>query len=93
MWGRRWTCRPWDPITGLTDLQISSFRALNNDLTALGSLTSLRDLWVNVGSYQEKVRSIAPLGNLTNLTNLSVYNTVDGIDTSMVSFVPDLYIG
>ena len=48
---------------------------------------------MNVGSYQEKVRSIAPLGNLTNLTNLSVYNTVDGIDTSMVSFVPDLYIG
>ena len=46
-----------------------------------------------MGSYQEKVRSIAPLGNLTNLTQLSVYNTVDGIDTSMVSFVPDLYIG
>ena len=84
---------PLGTLTGLTDLQISSFRALNNDLTALGSLTSLRDLWVNVGSYQEKVRSIAPLGNLTNLTNLSVYNTVDGIDTSMVSFVPDLYIG
>ena len=84
---------PLGTLTGLTDLQISSFRALNNDLTALGSLTNLRDLWVNVGSYQEKVRSIAPLGNLTNLTNLSVYNTVDGIDTSMVSFVPDLYIG
>ena len=66
---------------------------LSQHLTALGNLTSLRDLWVSVGSYQEKVRSIAPLGNLTNLTQLSVYNTVDGIDTSMVSFVPDLYIG
>ena len=84
---------PLGTLTSLTDLQISNFRALNNDLTALGNLTSLRDLWVSVGSYQEKVRSIAPLGNLTNLTQLSVYNTVDGIDTSMVSFVPDLYIG
>ena len=84
---------PLGTLTSLTDLQISNFRALNNDLTALGNLTSLRDLWVSVGSYQEKVRSIAPLGNLTNLTQLSVYHTVDGIDTSMVSFVPDLYIG
>ena len=45
-----------------------------------------------IGDWRNPVQSLEPLRNLTNLTELRVNNTVDGIDTSPVSFVPSLDI-
>ena len=62
------------------------------DLTAIGQMTGLRTAYLNIGRYNNPVRDLSPLANLTNLTSLTIYNTADGIDTSPVAHVPNVSV-